>query len=87
MSNNVGLISSPIKLSRTLGSTSQITDPSVITSISGGIDLGFIAFDTDGTMGVCTELSRDVNDNPIYTFKTMTIDVDVDITNMLNQDY
>lgn len=87
MSNNVGIISSPTKLPRVIGDTLQITDPSSINAITGAIDLGFIAFDTDGTMGVCTTFSRDENDNPIYTFRTTSLNTEIDITYLLNQDY
>ena len=87
MNNNVGVISLPIKLSRTIGDTLQITDPSSINTITGAVDIGFIAFDTDGTMGVCTTLSRDEHDNPIYTFRTVSLNTEIDITYLLSQDY
>lgn len=87
MSNNVGIISSSIRFSRTIGDTLRITDPSMINAVTGNVDLGFIAFDADGTMGVCTNFSRDENDNPVYTFRTMSLDTDIDITYILRQSY
>lgn len=87
MSNNIGLLSSPTKFSRTIGGTINITDPSILNNISGEVDLGFIAFDIDGTMGICTAFTRDENDNPIYTFRTCSLDTDVDIQSMLLQSY
>lgn len=49
--------------------------------------LVLFGFDNDGTMGVCTNFSRDENDRPVFTFRTMSLDTDVDITNLLNQRY
>ena len=85
--NNVGLIGLPTKLSRIIGEITRITDPSVINAITGTVDLGFMAFDTDGTMGVCTDFSRDENENPIYTFRTTSLNTEIDITYLLSQDY
>ena len=87
MNNNVGVISEPIRLLRTIGGTLDITDPSLINSITGEIDIGFIAFDSDGTMGVCTNFSRDENGNPIFTFRTMSLNTEIDIISFLSQKY
>ena len=87
MSNNVGVIGSPTKLPRIIGETLRITDPSVLNAVTGEVDLGFIAFDTDGTMGVCTAFSRDENDSPIYTFRTTSLNTEIDIQNLLLSSY
>ena len=85
--NNIGLINSTVKFSRTIGQTINVTNPSLINSISGSMDVGFIAFDVDGTMAVCTSFTRDQQDNPIYTFKTTSLNTEIDITNILSQSY
>lgn len=85
MTNNIGTVSTT--LSRTIGSTTSITNASQITVTSGYADVGFIAFDNDGTMGVCTSLTRDAQDNPTYTFRTCTLNTEIDIQNALSQSY
>lgn len=87
MSNNIGVLSSPTKFPRVIGETLNITDPSVLNNVSGEVDLGFIAFDTDGTMAVCTAFSRDQQDNPIYTFRTTSLNTEIDVQNILSQSY
>lgn len=85
MSNNVGMTST--KLSRTIGETITITDGSTFDRISGEVDVGFIAYDDDGTIGVCTSFERDDTGNPTYVLKTVSKDTDVDIQCLLNQSY
>ena len=85
MSNNIGV--SGTKFSRTIGGTINITNPSVLNAVSGEIDVGFIAFDDDGTMGVCTAFSRDGQGNPTYTFRTTSLDTNIDVQNILSQSY
>lgn len=85
MSNNIGVISS--QLPRVIGGTLNVTDPSVLNAISGEVDLGFIAFDSNGTMGVCTAFTRDQGGNPTYTFRTSSLDTQIDIQNILAQSY
>lgn len=85
MANNIGTIGTT--LSRTIGDTTTVTDGSLITAVSGFADIGFIAFDNDGTMGVCTSFTRDESDNPIYTFRTCTLNTEIDVQSMLGQDY
>jgi hypothetical protein len=85
MSNNVGTISET--LSRTIGDTITITDASSITTVSGYADIGFIVFDNDGTMGICTSFTRDESDNPIYVFRTCSLNTQIDITATLQQKY
>lgn len=85
MANNIGTISST--LSRTIGDTITVTDGSVIHAVSGFADVGFVAFDNDGTMGICTSFTRDESDNPIYIFRTCSLNTEINIQNILGQDY
>ena len=85
MANNIGTIKST--LPRVIGNSITVTDGSLITTVSGYADIGFIAFDDDGTMGVCTSFTRDESDNPIYTFRTCSLNTEIDIQSMLGQDY
>lgn len=85
MANNIGTIGT--KLSRTIGDTTTVTDGSLITAVSGFTDVGFIAFDNDGTMGVCTSFTRDESDNPIYTFRTCTLNTEIDTQSILSESY
>lgn len=85
MSNNIGTISTT--LSRTIGNTITVTNSSQITALSGFVDVGFIAFDNDGTMGVCTSFTRDAQDNPIYVFRTCSLDTEIDIQAILSRSY
>lgn len=88
MANNVGITT--LALPRTIGSTVDYdtTDEwTSVTMISGDLDLGAIIFDNNGTMGVCSKFSRDINNNPIYTIRTCTLDTQIDVTNILSQSY
>lgn len=85
MANNIGTVSET--LSRTIGDTTTITDASSITAVSGYADIGFIAFDNDGTMGICTSFTRDESDNPIYKFRTCSLNTQIDITATLQREY
>jgi len=87
MSNNIGVLSSPTKFPRTIGETLNITDPSVLNAVSGEVDIGFMAFDTDGTLGVCTAFTRDQGGNPTYTFRTSSLNTEIDVQNILSQSY
>ena len=83
--NNIGTCS--IRFPRTIGDVLTITNPSVLNAITGEVDLGFMAFDNDGTLGICTAFNRDANDNPIYTFRTSSLDNQIDVQNILRQSY
>ena len=85
MANNVGTIST--LLSRTIGNTTTITDGSVLTAVSGYTDVGFIAFDNNGTMGVCTSFTRDQQGNPTYVFRTCSLNTEIDVQTILSQNY
>ena len=85
MANNIGTVSTP--LVRTIGATTTITNGENINAVSGFADVGFIGFDNNGTMGVCTSFTRDSSDNPIYVFRTCSLDTEIDIQNILSQSY
>ena len=88
MSNNIGITSET--LPRVIGQTMDFDTTgewNSITMISGQLDLGAIIFDNDGTMGVCSEFTRDENNNPIYTIKTTTINTQIDIQVILGKSY
>ena len=85
MANNVGTVGT--LLSRTIGQTTTITDASNINAISGFADVGFIAFDSNGTMGVCTSFTRDAQDNPTYVFRTCSLNTEIDIQDILSESY
>lgn len=85
MANNIGTIGSA--LSRTIGDSTTITDATVIHALSGFIDVGFMGFDNDGTLGVCTSFTRDDQDKPIYVFRTCSLDTNIDIKTILSKDY
>lgn len=85
MANNIGTISTT--LSRTIGNTTTITDTAAITALSGFVDVGFMGFDNDGTMGVCTNFTRDDNDNPIYVFRTCSLNTEIDVQTILGRSY
>lgn len=85
MSNNIGVTSTT--LSRTIGSTTTINGAGTITALSGYIDVGFMVFDDDGTMGICTSFTRDANEQPVYTFRTCSLNTEIDVQNILSQSY
>jgi hypothetical protein len=85
MANNIGTVSTT--LSRTIGNTTSITDATQITAVSGYADVGFIAFDNNGTMAVCTSFTRDQQDNPTYVFRTCSLNTEIDIQSILGQSY
>lgn len=85
MANNIGTIGT--LLSRTIGDTITVTNASQITATSGYVDVGFIAFDNNGTVGVCTSFTRDSQDNPTYVFRTCSLNTEIDIQSMLSASY
>ena len=85
MANNIGTVGT--LLSRTIGATTSITDGTLITAVSGFADIGFIGFDSNGTMGVCTSFTRDLQDNPTYVFRTCSLNTEIDIQSILAQSY
>lgn len=88
MANNIGITT--VKLPRTLGETIDFdaTDElASITLITGEMDLGCMIFDGDGTLGICTSFTRDESGNPIYTIETKSLNAEVDVQNILSQNY
>ena len=85
MANNVGATSAT--LSRTIGNTTSIIDASQITAVSGYEDVGLIAFENSGTMGVCTSFTRDQDGNPTYVFRTCSLNTEIDVQSILSQSY
>jgi hypothetical protein len=85
MTNNIGAIA--ITLSRTIGGETTITNASNITAVSGFVDVGFIGFDDDGTMAICTSFTRDSQDNPTYVFRTCSLNTEIDIQTILGRSY
>lgn len=88
MSNNIGITSET--LPRVIGQTMDFDTTgewNSITMISGQLDLGAIIFDENGTMGVCSSFTRDENNNPIYTIRTMTLDTQIDVQAILGKSY
>ena len=85
MANNIGTVSTT--LSRTIGNTISITNSADITATSGYVDVGFIAFDNTGTMGVCTSFTRNQQGDPTYVFRTCSLNTEIDIQNILSQSY
>lgn len=88
MSNNIGITTE--SLPRTIGQTMDFDTTgewSSITMFSGQLDLGAIIFDENGTMGVCSGFTRDENNNPIYTIRTMTLDTQIDVQAILGKSY
>ncbi len=85
MANNIGVTSTI--LARTIGDITTITNASTITAISGYVDVGFMVFDNNGTMGICTSFTRDQEDNPNYVFRTCSLNTEIDIQSILLQSY
>mgnify|MGYP001851193221 CR=1 FL=1 len=88
MANNIGITTE--NLPRTIGQTMDFDTTgewNSITMISGQLDLGAIIFDENGTMGVCSGFTRDENNNPIYTIRTMTLDTQIDVQAILGKSY
>ena len=88
MANNVGITTE--NLPRTIAQTMDFDTTgewNSITMISGQLDLGAIIFDENGTMGVCSSFTRDENNNPIYTIRTMTLDTQIDVQTILGKSY
>ena len=88
MANNIGVTS--LKLPRVIGETVDFDISSEwdsVTMITGDLDLGCMIFDNDGTLSICTNFTRDDNDNPIYTLRTSSLNTEIDIQSMLSKNY
>ena len=88
MANNIGVTN--LKLPRVIGETVDFDISSEwdsVTMITGDLDLGCMIFDNDGTLSICTNFTRDDNDNPIYTLRTSSLNTEIDIQRMLSKNY
>lgn len=88
MANNVG--TTTLTLPRIIGETIDYDTSdewNSITILNGELNLGCIIFDDDGTMGVCSSFTRDDDGNPIYTIRTMTLNTEIDIQELLSESY
>lgn len=86
MKNNIGITSEV--LPKTLGETQAFNiNLNNITVTSGELGLGFILFDTDGTMGVCSQIVTDSDGNPTYTFVISALSAQTIIRALLDQSY
>lgn len=85
MANNIGTISTI--LPRTIGETVIIKNGEDVNAVSGFVDEGFIGFDSNGTMAICTLFARDDQDNPEYTFRICSINTEIDIHQILSESY
>lgn len=85
MANNIGTVNK--SLPRVIGETITIDNINDINAVSGFPDIGFIGFDNNGTMGVCTSFTRDEQDQPVYVFRTCSLDTQIDIKTILSKDY
>ena len=88
MANNIGITTET--LPRIIGQTVDFDTSgewNSITMFSGQLDLGAIIFDETGTMGVCSNFTRDSNNNPIYTVRTTTLNTQIDVQSILGKSY
>ncbi len=88
MANNIGITTET--LPRIIGQTIDFDTTgewNSITMFSGQLDLGAIIFDETGTMGVCSNFTRDSNNNPIYTVRTTTLNTQIDVQSILGKSY
>lgn len=88
MDNNIGTTNQT--LPRVIGETMDFDTPlelSSITILSGELSLGFLLFDDNGTMAVCSKIIVGDTGDPTYTFKTSTKDTEIDIHNILLGSY
>ncbi len=88
MANNIG--TTIRTFSRTIGGTTIIPDPlneSLISMISGQLGIGAMIFDETGTMGICTAFTLNANQRYDYSFRTSSLNTEVDIQTLLGQSY
>ena len=86
MNNNVGMIN--IELIRQVGQDTPVvlSDNVYINVMSGQLGIGFFVYDKNGTMAICTDIST-INEQLTYTFKTVTLNTEIDITALLTRGY
>lgn len=79
MVNNIGKTTQ--KLSVELGRTTEFTSSEDINIIAGEIGVGFLLFDSDGTIGVISEIKED------HTLVVTTYALSIDIETILSLTY
>lgn len=88
MANNVGVTTQTFN--RTIGGTTSITDPlnqGFITMMAGQLGVGAMIFDGNGTMGICTAFALDENQRYAYSFRTSSLNTEIDIQTLLGRSY
>lgn len=73
--NNVGLVS--IYLSATIGGMTVLSlaeHPGSVTMLNGQLVVGGMVFDPSGTIGICTAVDQDEQQNFVYTIRTCATD-------------
>lgn len=88
MANNIGVTTQV--LSRTIGGQTVISDPlneGTINMMAGQLGVGAMIFDGNGTMGICTAFSLNVNQRYDYSFRTSSLNTEIDIQTILGRSY
>lgn len=88
MANNIGVTTQTFN--RTIGGTTSITDPlnqGLITMMAGQLGVGAMIFDGDGTMGICTAFTLNENQKYDYSFRTSSLNNEVDVQAILGRSY
>lgn len=88
MANNVGVTTQTFN--RTIGGTTSIIDPlnqGLITMMAGQLGVGAMIFDGNGTMGICTAFALDENQRYSYSFRTSSLNTEIDIQTLLGRSY
>jgi len=88
MANNIGTTTQT--LSRTLGNETVISDPlneGLISMMSGQLGIGAMIFDGNGTMGICTAFTLNQEQKYDYSFRTSSLNTEIDIQTLLGQSY
>ncbi len=88
MANNIGVTTQTFN--RTIGGTTSITDPlnqGLITMMAGQLGVGAMIFDGDGTMGICTAFVLNENQKYDYSFRTSSLNNEVDVQAILGRSY
>ena len=88
MANNIGTTTQT--LGRTIGSQTIISDPlneSRISMMSGQLGIGAMIFDGSGTMGICTAFTLNANQRYDYSFRTSSLNNEIDVQTMLSLSY
>lgn len=88
MANNVGTTTQTF--SRVIGGQTTITDPlneGRINMMAGQLNIGTMIFDGNGTVGVCTAFTLNQDQKYEYSFRTSSLNTEIDIQTILSQSY